>query len=65
MKQSLRRLAAALTMATAAATGGLLLEDIAAPADTTWGAPSTATPDISGPATEASPDITPLDTTWG
>lgn len=65
----LRRLAAGLSLAAAAATGAVLAEDAIATTqgDTTWGAPDTTTVDdgTSAPATDTGTTVTPLDTTWG
>ena len=69
----LRRMAAALTLATAATTGALLTDtlDFAPAADTAWGAPDTTEPatpaiPVPAPAHEVDPTVvTPLDTAWG
>ncbi|MEU5043202.1 hypothetical protein [Streptomyces griseorubiginosus] len=69
----LRRIAAGLSLAAAAATGATLADDVTttAPSDTTWGAPDTADDTTWGvpPAGTTPVDdggiVTPLDTTWG
>ena len=65
----LRRMAAALTLATAATTGALLTGTAhASPAaDTAWGAPNTTTePAVPTPALDVDLTVlTPLDTAWG
>lgn len=69
----LRRIAAGLSLAAAAATGAFLADDlIATPqGDTAWGAPdidSTTTVTVDGTAgitADTSTTITPLDTAWG
>ncbi|WP_069766012.1 hypothetical protein [Streptomyces sp. LUP47B] len=74
----LRRIAAGLSLAAAAATGTALAADlITGPPDTTWGAPDTAndttwgtppidTTPIVQPVTDTVGNLlTPLDTTWG
>jgi hypothetical protein len=73
----LRRIAAGLSLAAAAATGTALATDVAGPPDTTWGAPATAddttwgvppidTTPIVQPVTDTVDNLlTPLDTTWG
>ena len=65
----LRRIAAGLSLAAAAATGAYLADDATATqGDTTWGAPDT-TPTADDGSTAADTDpgttVTPLDTTWG
>lgn len=64
----LRKLAAGLGLAAAAATGALITDDIlTTQSDTTWGAPDTdptVTPAIDGD-TGTGTAVTPLDTTWG
>lgn len=51
----LRRIAAGIGIAAAAATGAVLIDQaVTIPQDTTWGAPA---PDTG--------TVTPLDTTWG
>lgn len=60
-----RRIAAGISLATAAATTGILTTDLTATpqADTTWGAPDT---DTTTPVTPVDTGtVTPLDTTWG
>lgn len=62
----LRRMAAALTLATAATTGALLTSPAHASTagDTAWGTPATTEPEA--PAPDPGPVvITPLDTAWG
>lgn len=67
----LRRLAAGLSIAAAAATGALIADQVLAPqGDTTWGAPDTdptATPAVDTGTDPGTGDtaVTPLDTTWG
>lgn len=74
----LRRIAAGISLAAAAATGTALATDgIVGPPDTTWGAPATAddttwgnppidTTPIVQPVTDTVGNLlTPLDTTWG
>lgn len=75
----MRRIAAGLSLAAAAATGTALADDVTAtaPADTTWGAPDTADDTTWGvPPVDTTPVVqpvtdtvggllTPLDTTWG
>lgn len=66
----LRRIAAGLSLAAAAATGAVLADDAIATTqgDTTWGAPDTTTVDDGNgttPATDPGTTVTPLDTTWG
>ncbi|MBE4761821.1 hypothetical protein [Streptomyces caniscabiei] len=71
----LRRIAAALALATAAGTGVLLADTLApaADADTAWGAPTTTDTGTEAGATETVVDlvpdspvvVTPLDTAWG
>lgn len=61
--KNLRRIAATLTLATAAATGILFTGTVtAAPADTAWGAPAVTEP--ATPDTDRTP-ITTFDTAWG
>ena len=74
----LRRIAAGISIAAAAATGATLATDlITGPPDTTWGAPATAddttwgvppidTTPIVQPVTDTVGNLVkPLDTTWG
>lgn len=67
----LRRIAAGLSLAAAAATGAYLADDAIATTqgDTTWGAPDTTPTVNDGSSTTANTDpgttVTPLDTTWG
>ena len=69
MNQRLRRAAAGLALAAAAATGLIVTTELVAPrADTTWGAPDTTHGDaaVLPPAgDDVSTLITPMDTTWG
>lgn len=65
----LRRIAAAIALATAATTGALLTNTLTASpaADTAWGAPSTTdtgATETTEPATDGTA-VTPLDTAWG
>lgn len=61
--KKLRRIAATLTLATAAATGALLTDTATAtPADTVWGAPATTEP--AAPDHDTAP-VTTFDTAWG
>lgn len=61
----LRRIAAGISIAAAAVTGGILADDLAAtpPQDTTWGAPDGDTT-WGAPAPDTG-TVTPQDTTWG
>ena len=62
----LRRMAAALALATAATTGALLTDTLVSrpAADTAWGAPATTTV-TTGLVEDVTTVLTPLDTAWG
>jgi hypothetical protein len=68
MKKPLRRILAALTLATATITGYALEDGVTAPSgDTAWGAPDTLTVPVDTPAVTdgIGTIVTPLDTAWG